>query len=482
MTREVRPFEFRPECFEYETTRRGGRILKVQAPEDVKAIQRGLVEAGLLSDTPRSVDGLLGKNTGGALKKLAETVQKDLGIAVDGEFNRETLDALERYASDNGSATMLGLVGAIENLQTAMSPDGRNVAMEIIYNPKHFKVSDKAECRIQVSPPAEAAPVEAAPVEAAPVEAAPVEAAPVEAAPVEAAPVEAAPVEAAPVEAAPVEAAPVEAAPVEAAPVEAAPVEAAPVEEAPVEAAPVEAAPVEAAPVEAAPVEAAPVEAAPVEAAPAVDPAGPTREEIRTSGEMLHNALLHGNADDLPALLEEHVAGIDHQNDVGSTPLKIAVALGNVPAAKVLLDAGADPTIPNDTGQTPIDDARDQGLTGLVSDFEQWLAHHEPSVPTESAPPVDGPARTVDRAADLSDGIRVTFTERAGLSDTGSLPQPSRESGFMGLVNDLQVRFTQAVQGLLGSEPTPAATPDADPVTETSRPLPVAQVPRSPGS
>jgi ankyrin repeat protein len=54
------------------------------------------------------------------------------------------------------------------------------------------------------------------------------------------------------------------------------------------------------------------------------------------------------------------------QNDKGQTPLHNAVMRKRVDAVKVLLQHGADPTIQDNEGKTPIDHAREAGYTDII--------------------------------------------------------------------------------------------------------------------
>jgi len=54
------------------------------------------------------------------------------------------------------------------------------------------------------------------------------------------------------------------------------------------------------------------------------------------------------------------------QDDRGATPLHEAVKRKKVDAVKVLLQHGADPTIPDSGGKTSIDYAREAGYTDIL--------------------------------------------------------------------------------------------------------------------
>jgi uncharacterized protein len=68
----------------------------------------------------------------------------------------------------------------------------------------------------------------------------------------------------------------------------------------------------------------------------------------------LHYASTHGHLDVMHMLLENH-AYIDAASPNGSTPLMMAALYGTPAAVKLLLEAGADPTLQNVLGLTAID-------------------------------------------------------------------------------------------------------------------------------
>lgn len=74
----------------------------------------------------------------------------------------------------------------------------------------------------------------------------------------------------------------------------------------------------------------------------------------KTGWAPLHYAATNSHLEVMRLLLEVH-AYIDATSPNGSTPLMMAAMYGNASAVKLLLEAGADPTIKNDLGLTAID-------------------------------------------------------------------------------------------------------------------------------
>lgn len=68
----------------------------------------------------------------------------------------------------------------------------------------------------------------------------------------------------------------------------------------------------------------------------------------------LHYAATNSHVPVMQLLLDQH-AYIDAASPNGSTPLMMAAMYGNASGVKMLLEAGADPTIKNDLGLTAID-------------------------------------------------------------------------------------------------------------------------------
>lgn len=68
----------------------------------------------------------------------------------------------------------------------------------------------------------------------------------------------------------------------------------------------------------------------------------------------LHYAATNGHLEIMDLLLENH-AYIDAESPNGTTPLMMAALYGTTPAVKLLLDAGADPTLRNQLGMTAVD-------------------------------------------------------------------------------------------------------------------------------
>ena len=74
----------------------------------------------------------------------------------------------------------------------------------------------------------------------------------------------------------------------------------------------------------------------------------------KTGWAPLHYAATNGHTEIMDLLLENH-AYIDAESPNGTTPLMMAAMYGSTAAVKLLLDAGADPTLRNQLGMTAID-------------------------------------------------------------------------------------------------------------------------------
>lgn len=79
-------------------------------------------------------------------------------------------------------------------------------------------------------------------------------------------------------------------------------------------------------------------------------------------------------------ILLEHSAYIDAESPNGSTPLMMAAMYGNAECVKILLDAGADPSLKNQLGLTASDFARQVARLDSLSLIEaavlEWVKTH----------------------------------------------------------------------------------------------------------
>jgi ankyrin repeat protein len=85
----------------------------------------------------------------------------------------------------------------------------------------------------------------------------------------------------------------------------------------------------------------------------------------------LHYAATESHVPVMQLLLDQH-AYIDAASPNGTTPLMMAAMYGNASAVKMLLEAGADPTIKNDLGLTAIDFAervKKSDSTAIIAAF-----------------------------------------------------------------------------------------------------------------
>ena len=71
-------------------------------------------------------------------------------------------------------------------------------------------------------------------------------------------------------------------------------------------------------------------------------------------GGPLHTAALRGDAAAARELLKAAGGDADTRDGLGSTPIFFAAAAGSAEAVALLLDAGADPSLPNHLGLTPL--------------------------------------------------------------------------------------------------------------------------------
>ena len=89
----------------------------------------------------------------------------------------------------------------------------------------------------------------------------------------------------------------------------------------------------------------------------------------------LHYAASGGHAE-VAKLLLSHSAYIDAESPNGSTPLMMAAMYGNVDCVRMLLEAGADPTLKNQLGLSAADFAkrvsRDDSLALIDAALKQW--------------------------------------------------------------------------------------------------------------
>jgi uncharacterized protein len=99
------------------------------------------------------------------------------------------------------------------------------------------------------------------------------------------------------------------------------------------------------------------------------------RATNRYGGTALIPASDRGHADMVRALLDTDIP-VDHVNNLGWTALLEAVILGDGGPAhqkivRLLLDAGADPTIADRDGVTPLEHAHSSGYTAIVATLER---------------------------------------------------------------------------------------------------------------
>ena len=92
----------------------------------------------------------------------------------------------------------------------------------------------------------------------------------------------------------------------------------------------------------------------------------------------LHYAATHGHLDIMAMLLEQH-AYIDAESPNKTTPLMMAAHYGTPAAVKLLLDAGADPTLKNQLGLSATDFAARAGRTESAELIAKSLRGRQPA-------------------------------------------------------------------------------------------------------
>lgn len=91
----------------------------------------------------------------------------------------------------------------------------------------------------------------------------------------------------------------------------------------------------------------------------------------------LHYASTNGHLEVMRLLLDEY-AYIDAASPNGTTPLMMAAQYGTENAVKLLLDAGADPSLKNDLGLTAIDFANRASRTATADIISAFIRAHQP--------------------------------------------------------------------------------------------------------
>lgn len=89
----------------------------------------------------------------------------------------------------------------------------------------------------------------------------------------------------------------------------------------------------------------------------------------------LHLAVRQENHGVVSLYAEGRLPCLDQGNNEGDTPLHYAAAWGRRAAARILLRGGADPTLRNDAGKTPMDEAIFFGHEEIWSLMDELLRH-----------------------------------------------------------------------------------------------------------
>lgn len=101
----------------------------------------------------------------------------------------------------------------------------------------------------------------------------------------------------------------------------------------------------------------------------------------------LHLAVRQDNMNVVSLCIDRKISCRDYGNRDGDTALHYAAAWGRRRAAEMLLEDGADPTVTNDAGQTPMDDALLHGyddildmMKGFVIQTVEQEHHHQQKI------------------------------------------------------------------------------------------------------
>lgn len=123
-------------------------------------------------------------------------------------------------------------------------------------------------------------------------------------------------------------------------------------------------------------------------------------EQAASAERPLHAATVVGDVDTMRSLLERG-ANVDEQDNLGRTPLMLAVRAEATadPVVRLLLQWGADPFIADQAGETPATVARSKSDASLSTLFDR--------VPGESRDPV------IAKGGSSRGWIRVSIDERS---------------------------------------------------------------------
>ena len=107
---------------------------------------------------------------------------------------------------------------------------------------------------------------------------------------------------------------------------------------------------------------------------------------------MIYNVAMQGSSDLLQKLIDLKME-INSFNHKGFTPLMIAANFNRLDHVKILINAGADPTLKDQNGKTALDYAKEQGYQEVVDYLEKLKKNNtapspasSTSTPTTSAP------------------------------------------------------------------------------------------------
>ncbi len=119
--------------------------LHIEAPDEVGAIQKWLIEQGNLQQ--EQPDGLMGPNTNKALTESIATIQQRLGFSEDqitGEWSQETHEAMQRALDETGTQldeTQRAAIDALNTLDSIQAPGrDKDTVLDVLHDPNKVEI------------------------------------------------------------------------------------------------------------------------------------------------------------------------------------------------------------------------------------------------------------------------------------------------------------------------------------------------------